>query len=111
MSQILSKRITLSVFSVFALFVCGSRVQATDISGTISTTLTIFDDSELEGDVTCTVADAPCIAFGAPGIKVRLNGFTITVSAEPPNCCTPTAKYSSWDGIVHVREHVVAVLG
>src|SRR6267143_1185345 len=66
MSQILSKRITLSVFSVFALFVCGSRVQATDISGTISTTLTIFDDSELVGDVTCTVRDAPSLPMAAP---------------------------------------------
>ena len=58
MGQILYSRITLSVFSVFALFVCGARAQATDISGTISTTLTIFEDSELVGDVTCTVADA-----------------------------------------------------
>jgi hypothetical protein len=56
MSQILSIRITLSVFSVFALFVCGARAQATDISGTISTTLTIYEDRELVGDVTCMVA-------------------------------------------------------
>ena len=58
MSQIVSSRVTLSVFSVFALFVCGARAQATDISGTISTTLTIFDDSELVGDVNCMVAGA-----------------------------------------------------
>lgn len=111
MSQILPIRITLSVFSVFALFVCGARAQATDISGTISTTLTIFEDSELVGDVTCTVADAPCIAFGAPGIKLRLNGFTITGRAEPPNGCTPTAKFPSEDGIDVVGQHDVAVLG
>ena len=111
MSQIFYSRITLSVFSVFALFVCGVRAQATDISGTISTTLTIFEDSELVGDVTCTVADAPCIAIGAPGIKLRLNGFTITGRAEPPNSCTPTAKFPSEDGIDVVGQHDVAVLG
>lgn len=81
MSQILSIRITLSVFSVFALFVCGARAQATDISGTISTTLTIYEDSELVGDVTCMVAmlhapaataashkdcGAACLARGVP---------------------------------------------
>src|SRR5690349_8566314 len=49
--------------------------QATDISGTIATTLTIYDNSRLVGDVTCTVTGAPCIAFGAPGLTLKLNGF------------------------------------
>src|SRR6202171_291643 len=111
MSQILSIRITLSVFSVFALFVCGARAQATDISGTISTTLTIFDDSELVGDVTCTVAGAPCIAFGAPGIKLRLNGFTITGRADPPSKCVSTTNFPPEDGIQVNGQHDVAILG
>src|ERR1700736_5251380 len=87
MSQVLSSRVTLSVFCVFALLAWGARAQATDISGTISSTLTIFDDSELVGDVTCNVAGAPCIALGAPGIKLRLNGFTITDGANPSINC------------------------
>jgi|SRR4029077_5109847 len=111
MSQILFMRITLSVLTVFALFVCGARAQATDISGTISTTMTIYDDSELVGDVTCMVAGAPCIAFGAPGIKLRLNGFTITGRANPPDGCTPTAKFPSEDGIDVVGQHDVAIFG
>jgi parallel beta-helix repeat protein len=111
MSQILSNRITLSVFSAFGLFVCGAPAQATAISGDISATLTIYEDSELVGDVNCMVAGAPCIAFGASGIKLRLNGFTITGRAEPPNGCTPTAKFPSEDGIDVVGQHDVAVLG
>lgn len=111
MNQFLSHRVTLVVLAFSAFLLCAGRTQATEISGTISTTLTIFDDSELVGDVICTVADAPCIAFGAPGIKLRLNGFTITGRAEPPNGCTPTAKFPSEDGIDVVGQHDVAVLG
>lgn len=109
MSQILSIRIRLSVLSVFALLVCGARAQATDISGTISTTLTIYDDSELVGDVTCMVAGAPCIAFGAPGIKLRLNGFTITDGANPSSNCASSSF--SEDGIQVNAQHDVAILG
>jgi hypothetical protein len=109
MSQILSIRIRLSLLSVFALLVCGARAQATDISGTISTTLTIYDDSELVGDVTCMVAGAPCIAFGAPGIKLRLNGFTITDGANTSSNCASSSF--SEDGIQVSGQHDVAILG
>jgi hypothetical protein len=109
MSQILSSRITLSVWSVFALLVCGARAQATDISGIISTTFTIFQDSELVDDVTCMVAGAPCIAFGAPGIKLRLNGFTITDGANPSSTCASSSFTE--DGIQVNAQHDVAILG
>jgi len=111
MNQILIRRITLGIVSIFVLLLCGARAQATDISGTISTTLTIFEDSELVGDVTCLVADASCIAFGVPGIKLQLNGFTITGRANSPAGCTPTAKFPSEDGIDVVGQHDVAILG
>ena len=62
-------------------------VQATDISGTIATTLTIYDDSRLVGNVTCVVTGAPCIAFGAPGVTLRLNGFTMTGRADLKTPC------------------------
>jgi hypothetical protein len=70
---------------VLALFVCAGRVQATDLSGSYSTTQYINDDSRLVGDVTCepTLAKEPCIVFGAPHIKLRLNGFTITGPVDP----------------------------
>jgi hypothetical protein len=73
--------------------------------GTISTTMIISDDSELVGDVTCTVTNAPCIAFGASGIKLRLNGFSITGSAT--DCTASPAT----DGIDAVGQHDVAILG
>lgn len=93
MTQLLSRRITLSVFCVFVLFVCGARAQADDISGTISTTLTINEDSELTGDVTCAVpltmsGANPCISFGADHITLRLNGHTVTGPVTPPTGCS-----------------------
>ena len=102
----LCMRLILSVFTVFAFFVCSARVQATEISGTISTTLTIYNDSELVGDVKCMVAGNPCIDFGASGIKLRLNGFTIT---EDITGCT--SGTSSQDGIDVASVHDVAIVG
>jgi hypothetical protein len=107
MGQYLSSRwLALSVLSAFALLVFATRSQATDISGTISTTLTISENSELAGDVTCTVVGAPCIAFGASGITLRLNGFTITGS--PTDC---TATTASTNGIVVSGQHDITILG
>ncbi len=63
------------------------RIQAEDISGTISTTRTIMSDSKLTGDVTCTVTGAACIAFGAPGLTLDLDGFTMTGLADPATAC------------------------
>lgn len=113
MRSCLSGRMTLSALAVTALFVCAGRVQATDISGTISTTLTIFEDSQLVGDVTCMVVDAPCIKFGAPDITLTLNGFTITGRANlnPPTNCTSTTVFAPEDGIEVVGQHDVAVVG
>ena len=74
---------------LLALFAGTGTARASEISGTISSTLTIFENSELVGDVTCTVVGAPCIAFGAPDLKLELNGFTITGRA---NALTPCSK-------------------
>ena len=78
---------------LFALFLYASRAQATDLSGTIASTITITQDSELVGDITCTVplttAGAnPCIAFGFDHIKLKLNGHTITGPVTPPTGCS-----------------------
>lgn len=93
MTQLLSRRITVSVFCAFGLLVGGARAQADDISGTISTTLTINEDSELTGDVTCNVPLSatganPCISFGADHITLRLNGHRITGPVTPPTGCS-----------------------
>jgi parallel beta-helix repeat protein len=85
---------------LFALVLGTGRAQATDISGTILTTVTIFDDSQLVGDVTCMVPQIlpganPCIAFGADHIKLNLNGYTMTTTLEPPVGCShpPDASF------------------
>jgi hypothetical protein len=65
MHQPLPNRITVAalVLVVSVLFPFAARVPAAEISGTIPTTLTIFFDSELKGDVTCAV---PVTAPGPP---------------------------------------------
>jgi hypothetical protein len=112
MNRLLSHPIGLFIVAVSVLFLCAGQVQATDIPGTIFTTLVIHDDSELTGDVTCTVADAPCIQLAEPGITLRLNGFTITGPADSPTGCTSTTSFSTEpeDGI-EVLQDAVAVLG
>jgi hypothetical protein len=70
-----------------ALLACASVVQATDIGGTISTTLIITEDSQFVDDVTCTVTGAACITFGAGGVTLDLNGFTMTGLADPSRAC------------------------
>lgn len=111
MNQVCSHRMTL-VTLTSVLLLCTGRTQAREISGNIPSTLTIVEDSELVGDVTCDVAGAPCIQFGAPGITLRLNGFTITGHASPPNNCTgfPT-PFVPEDGITTAGQSNVAILG
>ena len=76
--------------------------QAADIGGTISTTLTITENSQLVDDVTCTVNGAPCIAIGAPNVTLELNGFTLTGQADAQTACQggpPTFPAVLEDGI------------
>ena len=74
-----------------ALLACAGGVQATDIGGTISTTLTITENSQLVDDVRCTVTGAACIAFGASGVTLELNGFTMTGRGDPQTGCSGTS--------------------
>jgi hypothetical protein len=69
------------------LSVCAVRAQGRDISGTITTTLTVTEDSQLVGDVICALSGATCIVIGAPSVTLRLNGFTMTGEADPETGC------------------------
>jgi nitrous oxidase accessory protein NosD len=71
-----------------SLIVCAGNTCAMDIGGTISTTLTITDNSQLVDDVTCTVTGAPCIVVGAPNVTLELNGFTMTGQADQQTACS-----------------------
>src|SRR5262244_1848098 len=83
------RRKQISWLAVFlgAFVVFAGSAHATDISGTISKTLTITEDSQLVDDVTCVVNDAPCIAIGAPNVTLELNSFTMTGQADPQTAC------------------------
>lgn len=61
---------------------------AAEISGTISSTLTITEDSKLLDDVTCTVTGAPCIVINAPSVTLDLNGYTMTGQGDPQTACS-----------------------
>ena len=97
------------------VLVSAGTAHATEISGTISSTLTIFDDSELVGDVTCSVPLTmpgvnPCISFGADHITLRLNGYTITGPVTPPTGCSlPTDSMYGVGIDVLDRTHVEIV--
>jgi len=70
-----------------ALLLCASSAHAADVGGTISSTLTITENSQLVDDVTCIVTGAPCIAIGAPNVTLKLNGFTMTGLADSQTPC------------------------
>jgi len=78
---------------IFAVYATGDGDHEAELSGTISSTLTIFDNTRLVGDVTCAVplvlsGANPCIAFGVDHIKLKLNGHTITGPVTPPAGCS-----------------------
>ena len=79
---------------------------AQKISGTISTTLTITQNSELVGDVTCTVSGGPCINFGAANLQLQLNGYTMTGTIPG---CTPATSFN--DGIDVVQQNKATIVG
>ena len=81
---------TLTWFASFlvALLVCTRSAHAADISGTITTTVTIMENSKLVGDVICAVSGAPCIAFGGSGLTLDLNGFSMTGLGDPLTGCS-----------------------
>ena len=93
------------------------RAHATDISGTITTTLTIISNSQLIGDVTCQVTGAPCIVIQNPygffGIHptLDLNGFTITGLADPQTACGAGGANNSETGIAVSGQGGVIIRG
>jgi len=62
--------------------------RAAEISGKISTTMTLTEDSVLKGDVTCTVTGAACIVLNAPSVTLNLNGYMITGQGDPQTGCS-----------------------
>jgi parallel beta-helix repeat protein len=88
-------------FVPLLLLAGAAPATAEDISGPLSTTRVIIEDSQLVGNVTCTMTTTPCIQFGAPNLTLRLKGFTITGTANPDDTtsCQPTSGAPPADGI------------
>jgi hypothetical protein len=101
------KRVTQLALLVGIAFLGIASARATNISGTISSTLTITTDSKLTGDVTCTVASAPCIQFGASGIQLQLNGHTMTGRGSLTACTDTFGE----DGIHTNGKDAVSIQG
>jgi parallel beta-helix repeat protein len=57
------------------------------------------------------MTDRPCIEFGASHIKLRLNGFTMTGPANPPDNCAPNSGPPFADAVVAGDRENVEVLG
>lgn len=84
-----------------AVVALGSSTRAADrVSGLITRTFTIVEDTDLTGDVVCDVASGTsCFAFGASGVQLRLNGFTITGKADATTGCGGGAFVNGENGI------------
>jgi hypothetical protein len=97
------------------VFLCAGSARAVDIGGTISSTLTITEDSQLVDDVTCTVTGAPCIVIGASHVRLELNGFTMTGQADAITGCSggaaPFTPPAIEDGIDVTGQTGVAIQG
>jgi len=103
----------LSLFIPLAVVVgVGSTPSAADsVSGLITRTYVIVEDTDLTGDVTCDVAGAPCFSFGAPGVELRLNGFSITGKADPATACAGAPLTANEGGIFTNNQPRVSVRG
>lgn len=90
----------------------GSAPSAADsVSGLLTRTYVIVEDTDLTGDVTCDVTGAACFSFGAPGVELRLNGFTITGKADPVTACAGAALTPNEGGILTNNQNRVVVRG
>jgi hypothetical protein len=76
-----------------ALLFSTSIASAADrVSGPITRTYMIVEDTDLIGDVACDVGNnTPCFAFAAPNVELRLNGFSITGRGDAITGCGGTA--------------------
>ena len=99
--------VALFVLLCFALVLSAGSARAMDISGTISSTLTIADNSKLVGDVTCTVVGAPCITFGVSGLTLDLNGYNMVGLGDAATGCSGNATGNEFGIFVSMLENVV----
>ena len=82
------------------------------VSGVLTATFVIVDNTDLIGDVRCDVANnTPCFSFGVPGVELRLNGFTITGKGDAVTGCGGGAAMGNETGVMTNSMSRVAVRG
>jgi hypothetical protein len=94
------------LFRLISVTLVGSVVffglaSAAKINGTISGTMALTEDSELTGDVTCTVTGAPCLSINAPQVTLDLHGYTITGQGDPQTGCSGGATANEFGILVN----------
>ena len=108
-----------------AAFGVGSATAMDIPGGIINSTVIIYDNSRLTGDVDCSrLPDgAQCIVFGADNIKLDLNGHIMTGKSDRGDCSTSTggeiAIFAEKNGVVvkgpglirRFRFHGIEVIG
>ena len=89
-----------------------SPASAADrVSGVLTSTFVIVEDTELVGDVTCDVPNnTPCFSFGASRVELRLNGFSITGKGDAVTGCGGTNSANEF-GITTNNMNRVSVRG
>ena len=81
------RKIQVAVLAV-PLLIASSASAADRVSGTITRTYMIVEDTDVVGDITCDVAaGTACFAFAAPNVEFRLNGFAITGRGDAVTGC------------------------
>jgi hypothetical protein len=66
-------------------------LAADRVSGVLTGTYVIVEDTDLVGDVQCNVPNnTACFSFGASGVELRLNGFSITGRGDAVTGCGGT---------------------
>jgi hypothetical protein len=100
---------SLAVLCASLLF--ASSASADRVSGHLTRTFVIVEDTDLVGDVTCDVGNnTPCFSFGASNVELRLNGFTITGRADAVTGCNG-ASFAGEAGVVTNNMSRVTVRG
>ena len=95
-----------TIATVVAMSFVESTAWADRVSGLLTRTYVLVEDTDLVGDVTCDVTGSPCFSFGAPGIQLRLNGFTITGKADPVTGCAGTRPQPEFGITTNGQSHV-----
>ena len=90
-----------AALGVLAAVCLASPAFAADrVSGVLTATFVIVDNTDLIGDVRCDVANnTPCFSFGVPGVELRLNGFTITGKGDPVTGCGGATTTGAESGV------------